>query len=274
MTTVGDPGLDNGQIARGVLADERRGAAMSILGRLRNRWRGLLVRPVLLVILLVGLYLVIHSGQHDSIEARYLNSTELRTELVAHLKLSVVATLFIVVIAVTLGILITRPGAKLIRPIGLGLGNLGQAIPSIGLIVLLALWVGTGFATAVFALVVYAVLPVLRNTIVGLEGVDRTLIESARGMGLSPLTVLGRIELPLAVPVILAGIRTALVLTVASATLATFIDGGGLGGGIVAGIGLNRPSLSLTYGIIAAALALFADWLGLLAEEVLRPRGI
>ena len=126
----------------------------------------------------------------------------------------------------------------------------------------------------VIALVVYAVLPVLRNTIVGLQGVDPTLTEAARGMGMSRLAVLSRIELPLAVPVILAGLRTALVLTVASAVLATFIDGGGLGGGLVAGIGLYRPILSLTYGIIVAALALLADWLGLVAEEVLRPRGV
>jgi osmoprotectant transport system ATP-binding protein len=141
-------------------------------------------------------------------------------------------------------------------------------------VVLLALWIGTGTTTAVIALVVYAALPVLRNTMVGLEGVDRTVIDAARGMGMSKSAVLLRIELPLAVPVILAGIRTALVLTVASAALATFIDGGGLGGGLVAGIGLYRPILSLTYGIIVAALALFADWLGLVAEELLRPKGI
>ncbi|MEC3980735.1 ABC transporter permease [Amycolatopsis sp. H20-H5] len=171
-----------------------------------------------------------------------------------------------------LGILLTRRAARWIRPFGLGLGNLGQAIPSIGLIVLLALWIGTGTPTAVIALVVYATLPVLRNTIAGLEGVDATVVDAARGMGMSRLAVLARIELPLAVPVILAGIRTALVLTVASATLATFVDGGGLGGGLVAGIGLYRPLLSLTFGIVVAALALFADWLGLVAEEVLRPR--
>jgi ABC-type proline/glycine betaine transport system permease subunit len=91
---------------------------------------------------------------------------------------------------------------------------------------------------------------------------------------MSKLAVLGRIELPLAVPVILAGIRTALVLTVASATLASFIDAGGLGFGLYTGITLDRKIVAVTYGVIAAALALFADWLGLLVEEVLRPRGV
>ncbi|QWF84757.1 Vitamin B12 import ATP-binding protein BtuD [Amycolatopsis sp. CA-230715] len=249
-------------------------AAVPAAAPRKRNWRGLVVRPVLLAVALLALYFVVRAQPIDSIEGRYLNGNEIAAELSDHVVLSLVATLFTVVIAVPLGILLTRPGARWIRPIGLALGNLGQAIPSIGLVVLLALWIGTGTTTAVIALVVYATLPVLRNTIVGLEGVDTGVIDAARGMGLSRVAVLRRIELPLAVPVILAGIRTALVLTVASATLATFIDGGGLGGGLVAGIGLYRPVLSLSFGIIVAALALFADWLGLLAEEVLKPRGL
>ena len=101
---------------------------------------------------------------------------------------------------------------------------------------LLAIWLGFGFWTAILALCLYAILPVLRNTIVGLQGVDPTLVEAGRGMGMSSVAVLGRVELPLAVPVIMAGIRTALVLVVGTATLATFINAGGLGSLITAGI--------------------------------------
>jgi ABC-type proline/glycine betaine transport system permease subunit/ABC-type proline/glycine betaine transport system ATPase subunit len=241
--------------------------------RSRRRRLGLLVRPVLLTLVLLALFLLVRAHPIDSIEQRYLNADEIFAELGAHLRLTLISTACTIAIALPLGILLTRPGARWVRPLGLGLGNLGQAIPSIGLVVLLALWIGTGTATAVTALVVYATLPVLRNTIVGLDGVDPTLVDAARGMGMTKTAILRRIELPLAVPVILAGIRTALVLTVASATLATFIDGGGLGGGLVAGIGLYRPVLSLTFGIVVAVLALFADWLGLVAEEVLHPRG-
>ncbi len=241
--------------------------------RPRRRRLGLLIRPVLLALALLALFLVVRAYPLDSIEQRYLNAGEIFAELGAHLRLTLISTVCTIAIALPVGVLLTRAGARWARPIGLGLGNLGQAIPSIGLVVLLALWVGTGTATAVAALVVYATLPVLRNTIVGLDGVDPTLVDAARGMGMTKTAILWRIELPLAVPVILAGIRTALVLTVASATLATFIDGGGLGGGLVAGIGLYRPILSLTFGIVVAALALFADWLGLVAEEVLHPRG-
>nr|WP_233621829.1 ABC transporter permease [Amycolatopsis sp. WAC 04182] len=242
--------------------------------RPHRRRLGLLVRPVLLTLALLALFLIVRAHPLDSIEQRFLNAGEIFTELGAHLRLTLISTVCTIAIALPLGILLTRAGARWARPIGLGLGNLGQAIPSIGLVVLLALWIGTGTATAVAALVVYATLPVLRNTIVGLDGVDPTVVDAARGMGMSKTAILWRIELPLAVPVILAGIRTALVLTIASATLATFIDGGGLGGGLVAGIGLNRPILSLTFGIIVAALALFVDWLGLVAEEVLHPRGM
>jgi len=242
-----------------------------------GRWRslaGLSLRPVLLGAVLLALYLWVQAQTLDSIETRALDPDKIKVQLWQHVELSLIATAVTIAIAVPLGVLLTRPFARRIKPVGLGLGNFGQAIPSIGLIVLLALWLGIGFWTAVIGLVAYATLPILRNTIVGLDGVDPSLKEAARGMGMSRLAVLLRVELPLAVPVILAGVRTALVLTVATATLATFIDAGGLGGGLVAGIKLNRPSLSLTFGVLAAVLALFADWVGGIAEEVLRPRGI
>ena len=239
------------------------------------RWlAGMSLRPILLGAVLLLLFLWVQAQTLDSIETRWLNPQKIRVDLLQHVRLSLVATAITIAIAVPLGVLLTRSFARWVKPIGLALGNLGQAIPSIGLIVLLALWLGIGFRTAVMGLVAYATLPILRNTIVGLDGVDPALKEAARGMGMSRLAVLRRVELPLAVPVILAGVRTALVLTVATAALATFIDAGGLGGGLIAGIKMNRPSLSLTYGVFAAVLALFADWVGGIAEEVLRPRGI
>jgi osmoprotectant transport system ATP-binding protein len=241
---------------------------------LRRQLAGMAVRPVVLGAVLLALYLWVQAQALDSIENRNLDPAKIRLEVWQHVQLSLVATALTIAIAVPLGVLLTRPFARWLKPIGLGLGNFGQAIPSIGLIVLVALWIGVGFWTAVIGLVAYATLPILRNTIVGLDGVDPALKEAARGMGMSRVAVLRRVELPLAVPVILAGVRTALVLTVATAALATFIDAGGLGGGLVAGIKLNRPSLSLTFGVLAAVLALLADWVGGIAEEVLRPRGI
>lgn len=240
-----------------------------------RRWRGQLVRPMLLLVAAALLYLYVRSQTPlDSIEARSINRDALERAFAQHVRLSLTATIGVVLVAVPLGMLLTRRFARPILPIGLALGNLGQAIPSIGLIVLLALWIDIGFWVACLALVIYSVLPVLRNTIAGLQGVDVVLKEAASGMGMSRWMILRKVELPLAVPVILAGIRTALVLTFATAVLATFINAGGLGDGLVAGIKLNRPVLTITYGVLAALLTLFADWVGGVVEQLLRPKGI
>ena len=143
-----------------------------------------------------------------------------------------------------------------------------------GLIVLFAMWLGPGFRTAVIVLTVYAILPVLRNTIVGLQGVDPTLVEAGAASGMSALSVLLRIELPLALPVIMAGVRTALVLLVGTATLATFINGGGLGTTLQAGISLLRYSVIVWGAVLVALLALLIEWIGRVLELFVRPKGV
>ena len=124
---------------------------------------------------------------------------------------------------------------------------------------------------AVWAFVVYALLPVLRNTMVGLDNVDRAVIEAGRGMGMTRLQVLTRIELPLAVPVILAGVRVAMVLNIGMATLAFLIGGGALGVTIYSGIELNQNSVLIVGAVLVAIVALTFDWLGAVAERYLRP---
>ena len=142
------------------------------------------------------------------------------------------------------------------------------------LLVLFAFWLGFGFPAAVLALIVYALLPVLRNTMVGLDGVDRSLVEAGRGMGMSALAVLLRVELPLAVPVVLAGVRTALILVVGTATLATFVNGGGLGLLITTGVNLDLVRVLVAGSILVALLALAVDWVGRVVEHVARPKGL
>jgi len=191
-----------------------------------------------------------------------------------HVKLTFVSAFFVVVIAIPLGILLTRGGAKRFSAPVVGFANAGQAAPSVGLIVLFAMWMGFGFRTAVIVLTVYAILPVLRNTIVGLQGVDPTLVEAGRGVGMSARSVLLRVELPLALPVIMAGVRTALVLLVGTATLATFINGGGLGATLQAGISLLRYPVIVWGAVLVALLALLIEWLGRVLELVARPKGV
>src|SRR5690606_10576289 len=181
-------------------------------------------------------------------EPRTLNADYLVTRVTDHLWLTVLATVLVVAIAIPLGVLLSRPAARWLSPVVLALANLGQATPAIGLLVLLTMLFGGGFGIALAGLVLYAALAVLRNTIVGIQQVDPALKEAARGMGMTRAQVLWRVELKLAIPVILAGLRTALVLAVGVATLATFVNAGGLGDLIVNGIKLNRTPVLVTGG--------------------------
>ena len=236
---------------------------------------GYLFMPTLLALVCLGLYLYVHGQELDSIERRSLNASTLTSALWQHVQLTVVATFFVIVIAVSLGILLTRQFTRRFRGILLTIANIGQAVPTIGVLALLAVaFLFIGFAAAVVGLVAYAVLPVLRNTMVGLEQVDKSVLEAGRGMGMSKLGVLLRLELPLAVPVILAGVRTTLVITVGTAALAAYINAGGLGTIIVAGLSTNRFPVEFTGAILTAVLALFVDYLAGVAEDLLRPRGL
>lgn len=235
---------------------------------------GLFGLPIFVAIVLIGWLIWRLNANLDSIEMRNLAWAGVGQNALGHLELTIVGTLVVVIIAVPLGILLTRPGAKLAAPIVVGFANGGQAAPAIGLLVLFAMWLGFGFWTAIVGLAIYAILPVLRNTIVGLQGVDRNLVEAARGMGMSNGMALRRIELPLAVPVIMSGVRTALILMVGTATLATFIDAGGLGTYITTGITLFRFPILITGALLVSCLALLIDWLGRLLEFFVRPKGI
>jgi osmoprotectant transport system permease protein len=238
------------------------------------RWTGYLVKPLLLGGACLALYLWASSLELDSIEQRELNAGNIAQRFIEHLKLTGIASAAVVVLAVSTGVLLTRPFARRVAPFVVGAANIGQGVPSIGVLALLAIFFGLGFYPALAALIAYSFLPVLRNTMVGLRQVDRSVIESARGMGMTKTAVLFRIELPLAIPIMLAGIRTALVITIGTATLATFIGAGGLGALIETGITLNRTPVLVAGAVLTAVLALFIDWLAGLAEAVLRPKGL
>ena len=251
----------------------------ALVGRLAgaggvSKWLGYVGMPVFLALAALALYLWVTAQELDSIESRSLNSREIRDNLYEHIKLTVVSTAFVIAIAVPLGIALTRPALRRFTSPIVGLANIGQAVPSIGLLVLFAIVFGIGFKYAVIALVAYSILPVLRNTMVGLQQVDPAMIEAGRGMGMSKTSVLARIELPLAVPVIMAGVRTALIINVGTAALATFVNAGGLGDLISNGIALNRTPVLITGSVLTGILALFIDWMAGVTEQVVRPRGL
>ncbi|TDD14972.1 ABC transporter permease subunit, partial [Kribbella turkmenica] len=171
-----------------------------------------LITPAVLVGAVLILWVYIGSLSLDSIESRVLTTSSIVGATVQHLELTGIATVLVVLIAMPLGVLLTRPGTRWLTPIALGLANIGQAAPALGILVILAMLFSVGETIAIATLVVSAVLPVLRNTIIGIQQVDPSLVEAAKGMGLRPAQVLGRIELPLAVPVMLAGLRTTIIM--------------------------------------------------------------
>jgi osmoprotectant transport system permease protein len=199
-------------------------------------------------------------------------SGELLTLTGEHLVLVVVSTAVAVAVGLPLGIVLTR-WQRLARPV-LALAGVCQTIPSLalfGFLIPLPLVGGIGARTAVIALVVYALLPILRNTYIGIQQVDRAVLEAATGLGMTPAQRLRMVELPLALPVILAGIRIATVVSVGTATIAAAIGAGGLGTYVFRGIATVDTRLILAGAIPSALLALLADGLLARVEHSRRP---
>lgn len=234
-------------------------------------WIGM---PLFLVLLFGVTYVAIQSRELDRIESRTLNPEQLWFYTRTHLELVAVSTIIVVVLAIPLGVILTRRFARRAVPVVLAVANAGQSIPSLGLITIIVLWRGIGFWSVIIGLVAYSALPILRNTMVGLQQVDKSLIKAARGMGMSRSAVLMRIELPLAVPVMIAGIRTALILNVGTATLATFFGANGLGFIIYNGITLSRFPVLITGVVMAAGLALLISYLADCVGYLLSPKGL
>lgn len=232
------------------------------------------VLPTIATLLFAGSFWYVSTASLDDIEARALAYEEIAYALSDHIRLVLASTVIVVLVGIPLGVILSRKWAATLRGIFLGLANAGQAVPSIGILVLLALIYGIGFNMAVIALVLYALLPVLRNTLVGIQQVDRSVIDAARGMGMSSGQLLRRVELPLAVPVMLAGIRVALILNVGVATIATFTNAGGLGNLIERGIVLNRMPILIIGSLLTIALALTIDWIASIVERKVRPKGL
>lgn len=185
--------------------------------------------------------------------------SQLGSALFEHIQISLIALFFAILIAIPLGIYLTRK-QRLAEGV-IGITAILQTIPSLALLGLLIPLFGIGKVPAIIALVIYALLPILRNTYTGIKQVDPSLIEAARAMGMNKRRRLIKVELPLAIPVIMAGIRTAMVLIVGTATLAALIGAGGLGDIILLGIDRNNSELIVLGAIPAAILAIVFDYM-------------
>lgn len=198
-------------------------------------------------------------GTQSLWEFMSMQAGKLLEQTLTHIGLTFISLLIAVLIGLPVGILISR--RQKLSGVVLGIAGVLQTIPSIALLGFMIPVLGIGAKPAIAALFLYSLLPIIRNTFTGITGVDKAIKESAKGMGMSDMQSLFKVELPIAMPVIFAGIRTATVINVGVATLAAYIAAGGLGEFIFGGIALNNTNMILAGAIPAALLAIVFDYL-------------
>ena len=203
-------------------------------------------------------------------ESRLLyERADMLTLIGEHLRMVALAAVISTAIGISLGVFVTRPSGRDFFDVVSDIANFGQTFPPIAVLTLSIPLLGFGFKPTVFALTLYGVLPVLQNTIAGITSVPSTMTESARAMGMRPLQVLWRVELPVSAPVIFAGVRVCVIVGVATATIGATINAGGLGGPIISGLANFDPAVTLQGGLLAAGLALILDAYLSAVEKVL-----
>lgn len=189
-----------------------------------------------------------------------------------HLKIAGIAIVLAGIMGLLLGIFIAEK--EFMAPVILTLANIFYTIPSISLLGILIPFTGIGDKTAIIALTLYGLMPMIRNTYTGICGVSQEIIQAARGMGSTDIQILWRIKLPLALGVILAGVRNMVVMTLSVTAIAAFIGAGGLGVSIYRGITIYNPALTFAGSVLIALLALIADLLLGILENYVKKRGV
>ena len=202
------------------------------------------------------------------------NWTEMLGLALEHLRLVAISMTLATLTGVTAGILLTRRKLRPFAGTVMYVIGLGQTIPSLAVLALVMGYLGTGATTAIFALSIYSVLPIARNTLAGITAVPPAMIDAAKGMGMPPLRILTAVELPNAMRVMLTGFRVALIINIGTAALAQLIGGGGLGELIFTGIKLMQTDKLLAGVLPVAIMALIADFVCGLLRYALVPRGL
>ncbi|WP_430493766.1 ABC transporter permease [Rossellomorea marisflavi] len=237
----------------------------------RKKLTSLVVRCILYALVALFLFWSIKNHYYDYI---FTNSSTFLLLVRQHLSLVLVSSLLAIVIAVPMGILITRKSFRRAEWVVSNTVNFGQTIPSLAVLALMISILGIGFKTAVFALFIYSLLPIYRNTVAGIDSIDENLLDAAKGMGMTRVQILFKIELPNATYSILAGIRTAIVLNIGTAALAYVVGGGGLGVWIFTGIQLFDNGYLISGAIPVTLLAVGVDFGLRLLENKLISKGI
>lgn len=189
-----------------------------------------------------------------------------------HLQIMFISILVACLVGIPLGIILVTN--KRLKQIIMAIVNACQAVPSLAFLGFLIPLTGIGIKTTIILVVIYSVLPIVKNTCVGILNIDRDIIETAEGIGLTKLQILTKVQLPIALPVIMAGVRVATVWAVGTVTLAAYAGGKGLGFMIYSGISMMNINMILAGAIPACILAMVADWLIGLLEKWVTPEGI
>jgi osmoprotectant transport system permease protein len=250
--------------------------AMPVLREILS-WVGV---PILLAIVVLLLYnQVVYRIEPETMSYRAIfdedgQPSKLTRYILLHIEVVFVSALLAVLVAVPAGILITREGFRDFAPLILGIANIGQTVPSMAILGLSMTSLGIGFNPSLLALWFYSLLPIVRNTATGIDEVDRAIIEAARGMGMTKRQILFRIELPLALNVIAAGVRTAVVINVGTAALTTFIGWSSLGHLMAAGLRVKRMQMVIVAAVLTAVFAIGLDFVMGKVQQLLAPRGV
>lgn len=208
----------------------------------------------------------------DTMDFIIENKLEVIQKVIEHMQLSFTAVLLAVAIGVPLGFLIVN--RKKLSDIVIGIANIIQTIPSLALFALVLPFLGIGAKPAIFALFLYALLPIIKNTVIGIRNVDPAIRQAATGMGMTKTQILFKVEIPLAISVIMGGVRIAAVSCIGITTIATLIGAGGLGDFIYRGLSVFNMPMILTGALFSALLALFFDFFLGLVEKKLTSEGL
>jgi len=200
------------------------------------------------------------------------NSDKVVQKIMEHVYLSFSAVILAILIGVPLGFIIVN--RKKLSQVVISITNVIQTIPSLALFVIVLPFMGIGAKPAIFALFLYALLPIIKNTLIGIKNVDPAIKEAAVGMGMTKTEILFKVEVPLAISVIMGGVRIAAVTCVGITTIATLIGAGGLGDFIYSGLSVLNMPMILTGAILSALLALFVDFILGLLEKKLTSEGL
>jgi len=205
----------------------------------------------------------------------YLNNFDrIISALEVHILIFSVSLTFSIIIGISISIFVTQEGRKKIGRIILSVMGAAQSVPSLAIIALIFIFVGIGVKPAIIALIIYSLVPIIFNTTSGILSVRQNIIEAGRGMGLTQNQLLWKVKIPIALPVIMGGIRSSATIIIGSATVAAVIGGGGLGDFIFIGLRMHKPEMLISGAVTVSLLAIIVDYIIAKIEKKVVSKGL